>query len=174
MPSRLYSSPSKAKPLAGTRVSIKDNYDLNGIRTTMMNRAYNELYPPRTSSADYVLKLIELGAVIVGKTKMSAFASAEEPTDQWVDYHCPFNPRGDGYQSPSCSSAGAGASIAGYDWLDHSIGSDSEYLVVRPRTYAYTCLASGSIRLPAAYNGLFGLRTSYDITSRRGIIPSCK
>lgn len=54
MPSRLYTSPSKEKPLAGARISIKDNYDLKGIRTTMMNRAYNELYPPRTSSADYV------------------------------------------------------------------------------------------------------------------------
>ncbi|KAK0127334.1 hypothetical protein ONS96_006882 [Cadophora gregata f. sp. sojae] len=158
VPSRLYFFPSKEQPLAGARVSIKDNYDLNGIKTTMMNRAYNELYPPRTTSADYVVKLLELGAVIVGKTKMAAFASAEEPTDQWIDYHCPFNPRGDNYQTPSVSSTGAGASLAGYSWLDHSIGSDT----------------SGSIRLPAAFNGLFGLRTSYGITSRRGIIPSCK
>ncbi|THZ54669.1 amidase signature enzyme, partial [Aureobasidium pullulans] len=158
VPSRLYATPSKEKPLAGVRVSIKDNYDLKGIRTTMMNRAYNELYPPRTSSADYVVKLIELGAIIVGKTKMSAFASAEEPTDQWVDYHCPFNPRGDKYQTPSCSSTGAGASLAGYDWLDHSIGSDT----------------SGSIRLPAAWNGLFGMRTTYGATSKQGIVTSCK
>ncbi|EGX95643.1 amidase, putative [Cordyceps militaris CM01] len=157
VPSRLYSSPSKEKPLAGARISIKDNYDLSGIRTTMMNRAYNELYPARSSSADYVKKLIGLGAVIVGKTKMSAFASAEEPTDQWIDYHCPFNPRGDEYQTPSCSSTGAGASLAGYSWLDHSIGTDT----------------SGSIRLPAAFNGLFGLRTSYGVTSRQGIVPSC-
>jgi Asp-tRNA(Asn)/Glu-tRNA(Gln) amidotransferase A subunit family amidase len=127
VPSRLYSNPSKERPLAGARVSIKDNYDLKGIRTTMMNRAYNELYPPRASSADYATKLTQLGAVIVGKTKMSAFASAEEPTDQWVDYHCPFNPRGDMYQTPSCSSTGAGASLAGYSWLDHSIGTDSEF-----------------------------------------------
>ncbi|KAI1366286.1 putative amidase [Xylaria arbuscula] len=157
VPSRLYSSPTNERPLAGARVSIKDNYDLKGIRSTMMNRAYNELYPPRASSADYVTKLIELGAIIVGKTKMSAFASAEEPTDQWIDYHCPFNPRGDKYQTPSCSSTGAGASLAGYSWLDHSLGSDT----------------SGSVRLPAAFNGLFGLRTSYGIASRRGIVPSC-
>ncbi|KAK4213124.1 amidase signature domain protein [Rhypophila decipiens] len=157
VPSRLYATPSKTKPLAGARISIKDNFDLKGVRTTMMNRAYNELYPPRTSSADFITKLTQLGAVIVGKTKMPAFASAEEPTDQWVDYHCPFNPRGDVYQTPSCSSTGAGASLAGYPWLDHSIGSDT----------------SGSVRLPAAFNGLFGLRTSYDIASRRGIVPSC-
>ncbi|KAF2818873.1 amidase signature enzyme [Ophiobolus disseminans] len=93
VPSRLYSSVSKEKPLAGAR-----------IRTTMMNRAYDELYPARSSTADYIAKLIELGAVIVGKTKMSAFASAEEPTDQWVDYHCPFNPRGDNDTSGSIRS----------------------------------------------------------------------
>lgn len=140
----------------------------------MMNRAYNELYPPRNTSADYVIKLIELGAVVVGKTKMSAFASAEEPTDQWVDYHCPFNPRGDKYQTPSCSSAGAGAALAGYSWLDHSIGSDSKWFGAWIDKFAYIYKASGSIRLPAAWNGLFGLRTSYGVTSRRGIVPSCK
>jgi Asp-tRNA(Asn)/Glu-tRNA(Gln) amidotransferase A subunit family amidase len=136
VPSRLYSSITKENPLAGARISIKDNYDLKGIRTTMMNRAYNELYPPRPSTADYVTKLIDLGAVIVGKTKMSAFASAEEPTDQWIDYHCPFNPRGDKYQTPSCSSTGADASLAGYPWLDHSIGSDSRLLSDPSQSYA--------------------------------------
>ncbi|KAK4204937.1 amidase signature domain protein [Triangularia verruculosa] len=153
VPSRLYASPSKEKPLAGVRVSIKDNYDLKGIRTTMMNRAYNEIYPPCTSSAAYVTKLTQLGAIIVGKTKMSPFASAAELTDQWIVCPCPFNPRGDEYQFPSCSSTGAGASLAGYPWLDHSIGSDT----------------SGSIRLPAAFNGLFGLRTSYVGTLHRSL-----
>jgi len=43
-----------------------------------------------------------------------------------------------------------------------------------PRYSAYSCKASGSIRLPAAFNGLFGLRTSYGIASRRGIVPSCQ
>lgn len=57
VPNRLYAAPNKEKPLAGARIGIKDNYDLEGIRTTMMNRAYNELYPPRTSSADFVIKL---------------------------------------------------------------------------------------------------------------------
>lgn len=132
VPNRLYAAPNKEKPLAGARISIKGNYDLEGIRTTMMNRAYNELYPPRASSADFAIKLTQLGAIIVGKTKMSAFTSAEEPTDQWVDYHCPFNPRGDMYQTPSCSSAGAGASLAGYPWLDHSIGSDSTFSFTLP------------------------------------------
>ncbi|KAG7415590.1 hypothetical protein Forpe1208_v006759 [Fusarium oxysporum f. sp. rapae] len=56
---------------------------------------------------------------------MTSFASPEEPTDQWIDFHCPVNPRGYGYQSPSSSSTGAATSLAGYDWLDFSIAGDS-------------------------------------------------
>lgn len=115
------------KPLGGIRVSIKDNFALAGIRSTIMNRAYTELYGPKNASAKYVQKLIDLGATIVGKTKMSAFASAEEPIDQWIDYYCSFNPRGDKYQSLSGSTTGGAAALAGYDWLDVSIGTDSMF-----------------------------------------------
>lgn len=128
VPSRLYSRISQRQPLAGSRITIKDNFDLEGIKSTMMNRAYTELYEPKKESAREVQKLIDLGAVVVGKTKMSAFASAEEPTDQWIDYHCPWNPRGDMYQSPSGSTTGGAASLAGYDWLHFSVGTDSKYI----------------------------------------------
>lgn len=125
MPSRLYDAPSPGRPLAGMRISIKDNMDLSGIKTTLMNSAYAELYGPARSSAVVVDNLLSLGAVVVGKTKLAAFASAQEPTGQWVDYHCPFNPRADGYQHPGGSSTGAAAALAGYPWLDFSIGTDS-------------------------------------------------
>lgn len=93
----------------------------------MTNRAYLELYEPETQSASFVEKLISLGAVIIGKTRMTSFASGEEPTDQWIDFHCPFNPRGDFYQSPGGSTTGGGASLAGYPWLDVSVGTDSKF-----------------------------------------------
>ena len=125
VPSRLYDVPSPSRPLAGMRISIKDNMDLAGIKTTLMNRAYAELYGPARSSAAVVDNLLSLGAVVVGKTKLAAFASAQEPTGQWVDYHCPFNPRADGYQHPGGSSTGAAVAVAGYPWLDFSIGTDS-------------------------------------------------
>lgn len=128
VPSRLYSKVSQRKPLAGSRITIKDNFALVGVKSTMMNRAYTELYGPKKESATEVQKLIDLGAIIVGKTKMSAFASAEEPTDQWIDYHCPWNPRGDTYQSPSGSTNGGAASLAGYDWLDFAVGTDSKHV----------------------------------------------
>ncbi|KAK7746207.1 hypothetical protein SLS62_009423 [Diatrype stigma] len=113
VPSRLYAKPAPEKPLAGARMGIKDIFRLEGTQLTMMSRAWTELYGPYEESAEYTKKLIELGAVIVGKTKMTSFASPEEPTDQWVDFHCPVNPRGDQYQSPSSSSTGAGISLAG-------------------------------------------------------------
>lgn len=128
VPRRLYSKISQRKPLAESRITIKDNFALEGVKSTMMNRVYIELYDPKNESTIEVQKFVDLGAVSVGKTKMSAFASAEEPTDQWIDYHCPFNPRGDTYQSPSGSTTGGAASLAGYDWLDSSFGTDSKYV----------------------------------------------
>ncbi|KAF4954898.1 hypothetical protein FGADI_5000 [Fusarium gaditjirri] len=153
VPSRIYARQSPKIPLAGARMGIKDILRLEGTQTTMMSRPWIELYGPDEHSADYTAKLIEFGAVIVGKTKMTSFASPEEATDQWVDFHCPFNPRGDGYQSPSSSSTGAATSLAGYGWLDFSIAGDS----------------AGSVRAPAPCNGLFSLRPSFGSTSMNGI-----
>ncbi|KAI9670069.1 MAG: hypothetical protein M1817_004549, partial [Caeruleum heppii] len=158
VPSRLYQLPSKTKPLGGKRVSVKDNYGLAGIQTTMMSNAYTETYPPETEHADYVDRLMALGAFVVGKTKMSSFAGADEPTDQWIDFHCPTNPRGDRYQSPSGSSTGAAAALAGYSWLDYSVGTDT----------------AGSIRAPATCNGVYALRSSLGSTSTKGIVASSR
>lgn len=126
MPSRLYAKPSLEKPLAGQRISVKDCYRILGVKTTMSSRPFVETYGPDNETAAFVNELIGLGAVVVGKSKMSAFLSAQEPTDQWIDFHAPFNPRGDGYQTPAGSSNGAAAALAGYPWLDYSIGTDSK------------------------------------------------
>lgn len=111
MPSRLYDQVTPERPLSGTRLTLKDIFQLAGTKTTMMSRDYVELYGPDEKSAAYVKKLIDLGAVIVEKTKITQFASADEPTYQWVDFRCPVNPRGDQYQIPSGSSSGAATSL---------------------------------------------------------------
>ena len=62
----------------------------------------------------------------MGKVKLQAMIMREEPLE-CVEFAAPFNPRGDGYQVPSGSSHASAAGIASYDWLDYSLGSDSEF-----------------------------------------------
>lgn len=123
VPSRLY---SLGKPLAGARISIKDNIRLQGVKTSLECRSFYETYSADEQTAEYVKHLIDQGAVIIGKTKLCAFASAEDPPLHWIDYPCPFTPRGDGYQQPLGSTTGGATSLAGYDWMEYSIGTDSE------------------------------------------------
>lgn len=134
---------------------IKDIYHLAGVKSSYGNRAYYNLYPPKNATAPAVQRLIDAGAIIVGFQKPSQFANGEEATADWVDYHSPFNPRGDGYQDPSSSSSGAGASIASYDWLDIALGSDT----------------GGSIRGPAAVQGIFGNRPSHGLVTLDEVMP---
>jgi hypothetical protein len=80
VPSRLSYTKTDAKPLAGVRIGIKDIYDIAGVKTSNGNRAYYDLYPARTVTAPAVQRLINAGAVIVGKMKTSQFANGETPT----------------------------------------------------------------------------------------------
>lgn len=105
---------------------MKDIFHMKGMKTTIGSRAYTECYEPQQNTSVYLQSLIDKGAIIVGKTKTSAFAASEIPPDKCIDYFPPWSPRADGYQGPSGSSSGAGVSIAGYEWLDISIGSDSK------------------------------------------------
>ncbi|KAI1248809.1 hypothetical protein MGN70_010011 [Eutypa lata] len=86
---------------------------MKGVKTTGQSRSYARLYGPQTENAAIVSQLIRLGAVIIGKTKCTQFASSDQPTADWVDYHCPWNPRGDGYLSPRGSSSGTCVALAG-------------------------------------------------------------
>lgn len=109
VPSRLYFTRTTKKPLAGVRFGVKDIFDIQGLKTSNGNRAWYHLYPAANRTAPAVQNLLDAGAVIVGKMKTSQFANGESATADWVDYHAPFNPRGDGYQDPSSSSAGPAA-----------------------------------------------------------------
>ncbi|KAK4099405.1 glutamyl-tRNA amidotransferase [Parathielavia hyrcaniae] len=155
VPSRLYFTKTAEKPLAGVRLGVKDIYRLAGVKGTNGNRAWYNLYPASEVTGTAVQRLIDAGAQVVGIQKTSQFANGESATADWVDYHAPFNPRGDGYNDPSSSSSGAGASIASYEWLDIAIGSDT----------------GGSIRGPAGVQGLFGNRPSQDLVSLDAVMP---
>jgi Asp-tRNA(Asn)/Glu-tRNA(Gln) amidotransferase A subunit family amidase len=127
VPSRLYVPADDERPLGGVRIAIKDIFRLSGIKASLNVRSFLETYGPDTETSVYVKKLIDLGAVIVGKTKTAAFAGSEKAPEYWIDFQCPFNPRADGYQVPSGSTSGGAASLAGYEWLDFSLGTDSEF-----------------------------------------------
>ncbi len=155
VPSRLYYTRTAQQPLAGVRLGVKDIYDIAGVKTSNGNRAWYGLFPAATANAVSVQKLVDAGAIIVGKMKTSQFANGETATADWVDYHSPFNPRGDGYQDPSSSSSGPGAGEGSYPWLDLGLGSDT----------------GGSIRGPSQVQGLFGNRPSHGLVPLTGVMP---
>ncbi|OJD34140.1 glutamyl-trna amidotransferase [Diplodia corticola] len=158
VPSRLHYPKDSGRPLAGLRVGVKDVIDLRGVKTSAQCRAWLNTFPACHTSAECMAKLMELGAVPVGKTKCTQFASSEQPTADWIEFLCPWNPRADGYLSPRGSSAGSGSAIAGYPWLDVGIGTDT----------------GGSIRGPAAVMGLFAIRPTVGVSSLRGVLPAAK
>ncbi|RSL64801.1 hypothetical protein CEP54_004627 [Fusarium duplospermum] len=155
VPSRLYLTPTPEKPLAGVRISVKDLYDLRGLKTSGGNRALYEISDIKKETAFAVQRLIDAGAVVIGKNKMSEFAFAGMYVTEHIDYLLPFNPRGDGYNSPSDSSGGSAAAAASYDWLDATMGSDT----------------GGSIRGPAAVNGVHGNRPTWGAVDLTGALP---
>ena len=140
VPSRLYyKQPSYRLPLSGKRISIADSMALQGVQMTLSSKAYAQTYPtPSNHTALFARMLINMGAVIVGKTKVSPLMTGTE----WVDVQNPWNPSGDGYQSSAANSAGTGSAVSGYSWLDLAIGQTSE---CRPLTFqkaAYLMLCS--------------------------------
>ncbi|CZT49928.1 related to D-mandelate dehydrogenase [Rhynchosporium secalis] len=158
VPSRLYSeSPCDAIPLSGKCFGVKDVYDLKGTPTSASYRDYQSFSGKASATAEMVQRLIRAGGVVVGKTKTSQFASGEYACD-WVDYLCPFNPRGNGYLDPDRSSNGSAAGLAAYEWLDNTIGTDT----------------LGSIVGPAACNGVFAIRPTHGISDMEGVVPVSK
>lgn len=155
VPSRLYYKTTEQQPLAGLRFGVKDIFHVKGLGTSGGNRAYFYLYGRQNNTAPAVQRLIDLGAVLVGKMGTVQFANGDKATADWVDLHAPFNPRGDGYQDPSGSSTGPGVGVGAYEWLDLSMGSDT----------------GGSMRGPAGSNGIFGNRPSTGAISLDHVIP---
>jgi Asp-tRNA(Asn)/Glu-tRNA(Gln) amidotransferase A subunit family amidase len=125
VPSRLYYIAIPDQPLAGLRLGVKDSYHVMGIETSGGNRAYYYFYGTQNETVLSIQRLIDQGAIFVGKMGTVQFANGDSPIADWVDLHCPFNPRVDGYQSPSGSSSGPGTAMSAYDWLEIAVGSDT-------------------------------------------------
>lgn len=113
VPSRQAFDQSVWKLFQGWRIVPKDAIDLESINTSKCNRAYLGLYFPARFTAPALAGIISGGASILGKTKLSSILSREEPSE-FVDFQNPWNPRGDGYQTPGGSSSGSGFATTAY------------------------------------------------------------
>lgn len=152
MPPRCW--PTEAQPLLGLRFAVKDAFRVQGLKTSLCKKAYLNISSTSDETASVIQSTLDAGARLVGLTKLSSMIGKEEPTEA-TDYHAPFNPQGDGYQSPAGSSSGSAAALAAYDWLDFTVGTDT----------------TGSARRPALVNGVFQMRPTHDAVSSDGMIP---
>ncbi|AOW14705.1 amidase [Hydrogenophaga crassostreae] len=137
-------------PMDGRLVSIKDLFDVAGEPTTAGSVILQDA-APATRDATVVRRLRAAGAVIVGKTNMTEFAFSGVGINP--HYGTPGNSR-DAARIPGGSSSGAGVSVA-RNFVEIAIGSDT----------------GGSVRIPAALNGIVGFKPTQARVPREGAFP---
>jgi len=138
-------------PLYGVPFAIKDNIDLGGHPTTAACREF--AYTP-PASATVVQRLVDAGAIPIGKTNLDQFATGLVGTRS--PYGACRNPFDPAYLAGGSSSGSAVAVAAGL--VSFSLGTDT----------------AGSGRVPAAFNNIVGLKPTRGLLSTRGVVPACR
>jgi len=136
-------------PLHGIPVAHKDNIFTRGVRTTAGSKILADFTPDR--DAEIVRQLNEAGAIVIGKTGLHELAyGATSGNPHFGAVRNPWNPD----RIPGGSSGGSAAAVAAH-LVPLATGTDT----------------GGSIRIPASFCGVVGLKPTYDRVSRRGVLP---
>ena len=136
------------QPLLGVPYASKDNYSTDGIKTTASSNVLKDYVPPFNSTV--ISRLKDAGAILLGKTNMDAFAhGSTTETSDFFNTKNPWNLD----RSPGGSSGGSAAAVAS-NMCIFAIGSET----------------AGSIRGPASWCGVTGLKPTYGRVSRYGVV----
>jgi len=138
--------------LAGQPVAVKDIFYIKGVRCTVGSKILKDFVPDSTSTA--VRKIEKCGAIILGTTNLHEFASGVTTVNPF--FGATRNPW-DKDRIAGGSSGGSAAAVAA-GLVPMALGTDT----------------SGSIRIPAALCGVFGLKPSYGLVSKFGVFPLSK
>lgn len=137
-------------PLAGRRIAIKDNICTTEFATTCASGILKDFYSPY--DATVVKKLKKADAIICGKTNMDEFGMGSHSTHSY--FGPVVNSGTDGKSRSAGGSSGGSAVAVANDDCWAALGTDT----------------GGSVRLPAAFTGIFGFKPSYGLISRWGVV----
>ena len=137
-------------PLRGLTMAVKDVFDIAGHRTGNGNPVWLKTHAPAARTASAVERLLAAGASMVGKTHTDEMAYSLNGEN--VHYGTPTNPKAPG-RIPGGSSSGSAVAVAG-GLVDFALGSD----------------CGGSVRLPASYCGIYGIRTTHGLIPAAGVV----
>ena len=138
-------------PLYGIPFAVKDNIDVVGLATTAACPGFS--YEPQVS-AEVVQRLVEAGALVIGKTNLDQFATGLVGVRS--PYGVPVNPFDPAFVPGGSSSGSAVAVAAGL--VSFSLGTDT----------------AGSGRVPAGFNNIVGLKPTPGLLSTVGVVPACQ
>ena len=136
-------------PLAGLSAVVKDMYDIAGERTGCGSPEWLATHPPAARNCPPVQKILDAGATIIGKTVCDEYFYSVSGAN--AHYGAPVNIRAPG-RLPGGSSAGS-AAACGAGLCDFALGSDT----------------GGSVRVPASFNGIYGLRPTHERIEHSGV-----
>ncbi len=137
-------------PLYGIPFAVKDNIDVANVPTTVA--CPKVAYTP-TTSAVVVQKILDAGGIFIGKTNLDQFATG------LVGTRSPYGPVMSTWSSTHVAggSSSGSATVVSRGVVPFSLGTDT----------------AGSGRVPAAFNGIVGLKPSYGLVSNNGVYPAC-